>query len=276
MLHLVLSSFAILAGFAGQPGQVAAQQSLSPAAVAYAPQKATCPPSLVRSAGPGHATISSQEADYISARRQQVLPESWSTYLSNVEATASAAHVSLPDYVSRILHNRDTFPTLGVATSGGGYRAAMFGGGVLNALDGRNATAAKAGTGGLLQSASYLAGLSGGGWLVTSLVQANFPTLPNLAFGLDFSPNTPNSFGGWLPQHGILDGFNDTTTLNEYLGILLNETAGKFAAGFPVTVTDPYARGISRHFANGTTLANFLDTNVTHGAGLLWSEVRNL
>ena len=61
-----------------------------------------------------------------------------------------------------------------IATSGGGYRAAMFGAGVMMGLDGRNQTSVSAGTGGLLQAIDHLSGLSGGSWLVTSLAQAKF------------------------------------------------------------------------------------------------------
>lgn len=47
-------------------------------------------------------------------------------------------------------------PSIGIAVSGGGMRAALFGAGVVNALDSRNGT-----FGGLLQSSSYITALSG-------------------------------------------------------------------------------------------------------------------
>lgn len=52
----------------------------------------------------------------------------------------------------------------------------LVGGGVLAALDGRNATAVAAKTGGILQLAQYLAGTSGGGWLTSSYSINNAPT----------------------------------------------------------------------------------------------------
>ena len=196
-----------------------------------------------------------------------------------MELSAATHRISLPTYVKEILGGRGSFaydpPKLGIATSGGGHRAAFFGAGVLNALDGRNATSVCAGTGGLLQTASYLSGLSGGSWLVTSLAQANFPTLPSLIFGLDSSANSSNSYGGFLPQFGLFPDTNITQT-EEFVATLLAEVVGKLLAGFPVTITDVWARTLSRHFANGTTAANFMDTDITHGAGETFSSIANV
>lgn len=147
---------------------------------------------------------------------------------------------------------------------------------MLNALDGRNKTSVQEGTGGLLQTASYLAGLSRGSWLLTSLVQADFPTLPSLIFGLDSIPGDADPFGGWLTQFGTLQVSSSTTAEDDFIGLLLSEIAGKRTAGFPVTIADAWTRALARHFANGTTAANFLDPNVTHGAGLTFSGVSTM
>lgn len=48
----------------------------------------------------------------------------------------------------------------GIATSGGGLRASLYGAGTIAALDSRNET----NIGGLLQLAEYSSGLSGGSW----------------------------------------------------------------------------------------------------------------
>jgi lysophospholipase len=102
----------------------------SPASQAYAPVRGTCPDnfSLVRKAGdtPSTQTLSTDEAKYISGRRSDVLPAAWSAYLANVQATGAR----LPAYVSDILKgNATNAPTLGIAQSGGGLRAAMVGAG---------------------------------------------------------------------------------------------------------------------------------------------------
>lgn len=271
-------SAALLAIVSCAFGYATAQQAaLPPAALAYTPLSSPCPAdlTLVRSMGGKQATLSNQELAYVAARQQKVLPGAWKSYLSAVEHSASAQHISLPCYLTTILSGHEKFPILGIAASGGGSRAAIFGGAVLNTLDARNTTSVASGVGGLLQAASYLAGLSGGSWLVTSLAQADFPTIPSLIFGLDSNPEE-DAFGGWLSTIGLITISSNETVQDEFVEVLLEEVAGKRAAGFPVTFTDIWSRGLARHFTNGTTLANFFATNVTHGAGGTWSGVANL
>lgn len=104
-----------------------------------------------------------------------------------------------------------TAPRLGIALSGGSFRAALYGAGVLNAFDARNGSSKAAGTGGLLQVASYLSALSGtsvpspprqqlkltpdelgGSWLTTSLYSNDFPPIQDLVMG------TGSGLSGWL------------------------------------------------------------------------------
>lgn len=246
-------------------------QGQAAAATAYTPKSAQCPSDfvLVRHAGTStNQTLAPSEAAYIKSRQSDVLPSAWTTYLSNVQDTGAP----LPDYVSMILNGSgSTSPTLGIATSGGGYRAAIFGAGILNALDGRNSSSSKAGLGGLLQSATYLSGLSGGSWLLTSLVQANFPTIPELIFG----DGTSGDYAGWLSQFGISTPTSVTATNELFIASLLAESKGKYDAGFPVTFGDIWARALSRHFVNGTTATNFLDNSSAHGAGITFSGLAN-
>lgn len=259
------------------PLHACAQSSTPPppaAAIPYTPVATSCPRgSLIRSPGLWQQ-LNGDESSYISSRETWVLPGARRTYLQNVEAYAKAHKISLPAYVSNLLegylHNDGL--RLGIATSGGGYRAAMFGGGVLNALDGRNSTSVASGTGGLLQSATYLAGLSGGGWLVSSLTQAGFPLVPDLIFG----GGSAAPSGGWITEIDLLQVSSDPATQQQIVGLFLEEIAGKAAAGFPVTITDVWARSIARHFVSGTTAANFLDPTLAHGAGVLWSDVTSV
>lgn len=137
------------------------------ATIAYAPRQAPCPAGfeLVRTL-PTDAqaqTLSAGEAGYI-AGRAPIVREAFAAYAANVQAQG----VALPDYVGEILGGTlGEMPTLGIATSGGGYRAAIFGAGVLDVIDVRSAGRGGRTTGmeGLLQAATYLAGLSGGSWL---------------------------------------------------------------------------------------------------------------
>ncbi|KAF8432990.1 lysophospholipase [Boletus edulis BED1] len=219
---------------------------------------------------PGDQSLSTSEAAYVQARRSQVIPQALKTYLSNVEAT----NVTLPSYVSSILNGSSLeTPNFGIATSGGGYRAAIFGAGVLNALDGRNASSNSAGLGGLLQTATYITGLSGGSWLLTSLAQANFPTIQELIFGYPNYTVTSNLWGGWNANFSMNGPSSGSITDTEFFTSLVEELQGKYHTGFPVTFADFWSRGLARHFVNGTFSSNFYDESYAHGAGILWSAV---
>lgn len=244
------------------------------------PTPVACPSDrpLIRSVGPPtQEVLSSGESSYISTRASDVLPGAWKTYFNNVLQVSSSANSFEP--VPNTLSSKNVFPTVGIAVSGGSYRAALFGAGVLSSLDARNETAAqKTGTGGLLQATSYLAGLSGGSWLVTSLAQADFPTIADLTFPPAAQVNSGlgnGAFGGWLAQFDLTNpGPNLNNTL-AYLEALIAEVLPKFAAGFPITVTDPWSRALARHFVNGTTPQNALTEGV-HGAGILFSDIANV
>ncbi|KAH9952001.1 lysophospholipase [Amylocystis lapponica] len=265
-LLLVFASLALCLS----PPPAAAQIA---AAVEYAPHYAPCPrgTKLVREVGTRKQTLSAPEAAYVATRQSTVLPAAWRSYLRSVERSTPGA-AALPAYVSEILSGDlgiDVLPTLGIATSGGSYRAAIFGAGVLNQLDGRNASSVRSGMGGLLQAASYLAGLSGGGWLVSSLVQADFPSISDLVFGSE----TYDGYGGWLTQFGLLAPSTDLAVDAAYIVELVQEVAGKALAGYPVTIADVWARALSRHFVNGTNAGNFADNAVSHGAGITMSSI---
>ncbi len=259
----------LLCSFGLLPSLVVAQTA---ADIAYTPQFSVCPSGvpLVRLAGTTQQSLSNSESAYISAKKSQVLPSAWQTYLLNVQNSAQANNIQLPSYVSAILADLNPQITLGIATSGGGYRAAIFGAGVLNAIDGRNTTSAQTGAGGLLQAATYLSGLSGGSWLVGSLIQNDFPPLLELMFG----PN-PDS-GGWNAQVDLIAPSSSIVIDAEYIADLIGEIEGKFSAGFPVTITDVWARTLSRHFISGTTPLNILDPALLHGAGVTWSSISQL
>ena len=251
------------------------------AATAYQPTITSCPPgtALIRQVGsnPQLQSLSAGEAEYV-FRREQVTLGTWPEYLTNVQSflETSQTNISLPEYVSELLTGEfgaTRLPRLGIATSGGGYRAAIFGAGIMNALDSRNQVSVKAGTGGVLQAATYLSGLSGGSWLVLSLTQAGFPTLPELIFGPSPAPtDDSNMFGGWLTDIDLVTPGNSFQFL-EFAYDLISETRLKHSSGFPITLTDVWARALSRHFANGTTSANFFDDDLTHGAGLTFSSI---
>lgn len=128
---------------------------------AYAPRQTLCPDfDIVRNA----SSLNEAEAEYI-LQRNAITNENLIDFLDNV--------AQIPDFDAEkfINDNKDKHNiSIGLAFSGGGYRAMLCGAGELLALDNRYKDSTLSGLGGLLQSSSYLTGLSGGGWLVGTLV----------------------------------------------------------------------------------------------------------
>lgn len=235
------SSFTILVSFllawAIVPLSLTAQTA---ARQAYTPVTTACMDgfTLVRQAGlPGNQTLGCEELAYITGRKANILLNAWKTYLSHLQAT----NLTFPDYVTSIPGGNNTsadYPSLGIACSGRGWRATMFGAGLLNVLDGRNQSSVTLGTGDLLQAASYITGLSGGSNLVGSLVQADFPTMEVLAFGTNSSDPT-EAWGAWLTQTTQQTPYLNNTMNNKYL-------RGNYNAGYPVPFNDITSRDNGR------------------------------
>ena len=84
-------------------------------------------------------------------------------------------------YINSHQNNVNSLPNIGLAVSGGGYRAMLNAAGVVEAFDSRTPNSTAAGQlGGLLQSTTYFSGLSGGSWLVGSLYTNNFPSVSSI------------------------------------------------------------------------------------------------
>ena len=125
---------------------------------------------LLRLFTPKNQSLHPREEEYVDTRLTTVIPDAWKDWIGD----GSAIGYNLSAFVdvsgggggggngtTTGGNATRTFPKIGIAVSGGGYRAAQYGAGVLSALDARNDSAKAAGTGGLLQVTSYLSGLSG-------------------------------------------------------------------------------------------------------------------
>ncbi|KAI9602111.1 hypothetical protein KEM48_000138 [Puccinia striiformis f. sp. tritici PST-130] len=77
-------------------------------------------------------------------------------------------------YTDPVFQKRNGIAKVSIAVGGGAYRGAIFAAGIMNAMDGRNASSVQAGTGGLLQIADYITGLSGSAWLVVSWLRTKY------------------------------------------------------------------------------------------------------
>ncbi|KAH8119292.1 phospholipase B [Phellopilus nigrolimitatus] len=238
--------------------------------VEYAPQvnvsclNTTSTP-LVRVFTPETQSLNPLEAEYIATREATVIADAWKQWLGNGSDSALGYNLSV--------FNAVNFSKVGIAVSGGGYRAAQYGAGVLSGLDARNESAVSAGTGGLLQVTSYLSGLSGGSWLVGSLFFNDWPKIPDMIFG------NGGNLSGWILDLNLAtpDGDNLFDEDNQYFfGSLLWSVVAKADKGIDTSLTDPWARMISYHFLNGTSRNNFFTNDSAHGAGQLWSRIPEL
>lgn len=139
----------------------------------YAPYSVSCPSnSLVRqTADAPSIALSTEEQAWVTARRANIVStKAWSSYLNN--PALGLAGFDIPGFLA----NTSNLPNVGLAFSGGGYRAMLHGAGLFNAFDSRNSSSVAQGTGGVIQLATYLAGLSGGSWFVGSVAINDFPT----------------------------------------------------------------------------------------------------
>lgn len=105
---------------------------------------------LLRVFTPQTQSLNELEANYTNTRLTEVVPQAWQQWLGN--GSALGYNLSAFD---------GNYSRIGIAISGGGYRAAQYGAGVLSGFDARNSSAVAAGTGGLLQVTSYISALSG-------------------------------------------------------------------------------------------------------------------
>ncbi|MCJ1318060.1 Lysophospholipase 1 [Xylographa vitiligo] len=208
----------------------------------YTPQGGDCPstrPTLRAAEG-----LSSQETSWLETRRNITLP-AMEQLLNRLNISGFDAST----YFSNNMGNTSMLPNIAVAVSGGGYRACLNGGGAIQAFDSREDNSTATGhLGGLLQSATYLAGLSGGGWLVGSIFVNNFTTISGLLYN-------NNASSVWEFQNSIFEGpatgglqVLDST---EYFDTIYNDVQGK-TVHYDTSITDYWGRALSFQLVNAT------------------------
>ncbi|TPX22440.1 Lysophospholipase 1 [Coccidioides immitis] len=206
----------------------------------YTPANVPCPAN--RPTARSAATVSPDEARWLEKRRKKAMSA----------LAGFFGHVFIPDfdavaYIGKYAENLAQLPNIGIAVSGGGYRALMNGAGAIKAFDSRTAgSTSKGHLGGLLQSATYLSGLSGGGWLVGSLYLNNETSVDALTSGMEGK--------AWDFHRSIFQGpkFTSSTFLDilRYYAQLQSAVAGKQDAGYKVSITDYWGRALSYQFIN--------------------------
>jgi lysophospholipase len=161
----------------------------------YTPARVSCPanrPTIRAATG-----LSRNETDWLPLRTNNTV-----SALKDVLSRANISDIDTDSYINNLTSAGTGLPRVAIAISGGGYRALMNGAGALAAFDNRSTNATEAGhLGGLLQSATYLSGLSGGSWLVGSLYVQNFTTVESIIFSTQGFLSTL-----WQFDESILDG----------------------------------------------------------------------
>jgi len=126
----------------------------------------------------------------------------------------------------------------------------MNGAGVLAAADSRTVNSTgPGGLGGLLQASTYVAGLSGGGWLVGSMFTNNFSSVQTLRDG---SPGSSVwEFGNSIVQGPAKKGLSLLNTA-DYFSTIIDQVDSKSDAGFNRSITDYWGRALSYQLVNAT------------------------
>jgi len=191
----------------------------------YAPFKVTCPrgdnATIVRIAG----KMGPEEKEWLKGRKG-VVTNALRDFLGRMNLTDFDYNAFINDYT----------PTVGMAFSGGGYRAMLSGAGVISAFDSRTPDSTKPGAlGGLLQGTTYLAGLSGGSWLVGTMVVNDFLSIPDIQ----------NSSVLWDLEYSILSPKGKPV---DYYPSVFAQVDAKEDAGYDVTLTDLWSAMLARQF----------------------------
>ncbi|KAI5961707.1 SPO1 [Candida theae] len=157
--------------------------------LSYAPYDVECPGhDLVRKA---NDTICAKEEEYIRKRNIKTEAQLKSLLYKN----------EIPNFdIEAFWNSKSSSTIIAIAISGGGYRSMLSGGGILTALDARevnNLTHVS----GILQASSYIAGISGGAWLVMSQFVNDWPRISKVA--------RSGVATGWNLKQSLLEGMPD-------------------------------------------------------------------
>jgi len=211
----------------------------------YAPGYVQCPSDFGLRPAVG---LSPNETAWLQKRRENIV-NALTSYLS----LANLTDFNTTAYIVNITSNASYVPTSAMAISGGGYDSCLNGLGAYQAMDARYPPAVGARTGGLAQCLTYIMGLSGGSFAVTTLAANNFPTVEQL---VPVWNTTVNTFVG--PNVSNVDSY--------YAGIF-QDIGEKAEMGFNVSISDVLGRLFSFEFVEGPdggVSKTYSDIQVSH------------
>jgi lysophospholipase len=189
--------------------------------------------------------LSETEKNWLQRRRSKTV-EPMKNFLSRLNIPGFDA----VDYITK--NGQGDFknlPNIGIAFSGGGYRAMTVGAGVFSAFDSRTPGSTAPGhIGGLLQSTTYISGLSGGAFMIGSLYSNNFTTVNDI---LEQSARKKSNL--WEFQRNIIEGPEDGVWgigSIQYLEHIHKQIKEKKEAGWETSLTDYWGRGQAYQYFN--------------------------
>ncbi|KNB04609.1 lysophospholipase [Fusarium oxysporum f. sp. lycopersici 4287] len=217
-----------------------APRAVTDAPNGYAPGRVSCPQRrpIIRKA----TTLSTEETSWLKLRGNNTI-----SALKDVLTRANIGDIDTDAYVNGIVSDGGELPRIGIAISGGGYRAMMNGAGAIAAFDNRTTNSTDKGhLGGILQAATYLSGLSGGSWAVGSLYVQNFTTVESIIYA---SSGLLDSL--WQFDNSIIEGPADLSVA-QYYRELYQDVKDKADAGYNKTITDYWGRALSYQLVNAS------------------------
>ncbi|KXL49161.1 MAG: hypothetical protein FE78DRAFT_140552, partial [Acidomyces sp. 'richmondensis'] len=213
----------------------------------YTPQVSHCPSNVpsIRDA----SSLSPDEMAWLPVRRNATVAP-----MRDLLGRMNITGLDTNSYIDTHKQNASALPNIGIAVSGGGYRAMLNAAGHVEAFDSRTPNSTNTGQlGGLLQACTYLSGLSGGNWFVGSLYTNNFTSVANI-----LAQDTDSSDSGdlWQLGNSIFEG-PATSGIQllgtaDYYAQLVREVSGKANAGFDITITDYWGRSLSYQLVNAS------------------------
>lgn len=214
----------------------------------YAPYQVECPAhDIVRKA----EGLNKDEVEWLEKRK----PKTKQSFLNFLRYSTN---LNESEY-EFLLHENASNPNIGLSFSGGGFRAMLSGAGQLSALDNRTAGAFEKGLGGILDATTYIAGLSGGNWLVGTLSLNNWPEVEHIARRKNF----------WqleIPLYEIGTASEYFTTSYIAWKQWISEITNKAAQGFKISFIDIWGRALS---------TRFLSDDPHNGIQTTWSDIRD-
>ncbi|EFP84862.2 Lysophospholipase 1 [Puccinia graminis f. sp. tritici] len=229
-------------------------------ATSYAPYRVQCPTEkqLLRMSGSATTnsqTLSQEEQSFRNGRGSVTSPL-WREFFTNGPGKNTGYQNT-----ALMAQNQMNWPVLGIAHSGGGERATLYGAGVLNALDSGTISSPIRG---VYQLASYSTGLSGGSWLIASMTAHNYPTVSSLLSRLKIEIDI------------ILPGgsFQNSWQFFQNISIIVLQ---KKIAGFKTSLIDFWGIALGQHFLPAVSTDDFYSTSFStpRGAGMLLSGLRS-